>query len=199
MKKILLAFALTLLALLQSCSARDFLTRRLAAELITNSDTFKAPQKFWLRTGTTSNEDYTSPEYLVLQRHGWITAANVPCSPEAKRPSCWDVALTPLGVGVFRELIPSNAIQSQYVSVLAARRELVAISGISKSGSSADLEFSWRWIPLNEVGQALYSEGLRYQSTVTFRLYDDGWRVVEGDIPKSQGLDEALKDSKPAQ
>jgi len=197
MKKILIASALALLAWLLACSARDFLTRRLAAELITSSDTFKAPQKFWLRTGTTSNEDYTSPEYMVLQRHGWITAANVPCSPEAKRPSCWDMALTPLGVGVFRDLIPSNAIQSQYVSVPVARRELVGINGISKSGPSADVEFSWRWIPLNEVGQALYPEGVRYRSTVTFRQYDDGWRVIEGDIPKSQGLDEALKDSKP--
>jgi hypothetical protein len=197
MRKPQLVFAFALLALSLACSPRDFLTRRLAAELITASDAFKAVQKFWLRTGTTSNEDYTSPEYMVLQRRGWITAANVPCSPEAKRPSCWDVALTPLGVGVFRDLIPVNAIQSQYVSVPVARRELVGITGISKNGASAEVEFSWRWVPLNEVGQALYAEGVHYKSTATFRLYDDGWRIIEGDMPKSQGLDEALKNSEP--
>ena len=199
MNKYLLASALALLALSVACSPRDFLTRRLAAELITGSETFKATQKFWLRTGTTSNEDYTSPEYMVLQRRGWVTAANVPCSPEAKRPSCWDVALTPLGVGVFRDLIPPNAIQSQYISVSVAHRELVAITGISKTGASADVEFSWRWVPLNEVGEALFGTGVQYKSTVTFRLYDDGWRVIEGEPPKIQGLDEALKNAKPSQ
>jgi hypothetical protein len=199
MKKHLFASALALLVLLLACSPRDFLTRRLAAELIADSEVFKATQEFWLRTGTTSNQDYTSPEYMVLQRHGWITAANVPCSPESKQPSCWDVALTPLGVGVFRDLIPANAIQSQYVSVPAARRELVGVTGISKSVAEAEVEFSWRWVPLNEVGAALYPEGVRYKSTVTFRLFDDGWRVTEGEVPRSQGLDEALKNSKPLQ
>jgi len=199
MKKILIASALALVAVLLACSTRDFLTRRLAGELIADSDVFKATQKFWLRTGTTSNQDYNSPEYMVLQRHGWITAANVPCSPEAKQPSCWDVALTPLGVGVFRDLIPANAIQSQYVSVPVAHRELVGITGISKSGAAAEVEFSWKWVPLNDVGAALYPQGVWYTSTVTFRLFDDGWRVIEGDIPKSQGLDEALKNSRPLQ
>jgi len=199
MKKYLLPLALALLALLLACSPRDFLTRRLAAELIAGSDTFKATQKFWLRTGTTSNEDYTSPEYMVLQRRGWITAASVPCAPETKLPSCWDVALTPLGVGVFRDLIPSNAVQSQYVSVPVARRELIGITGISKSGASAEVEFSWKWVPLNELGQALYTEGVQYKSTVAFRLYDDGWRVIEGEVPASQELDDALKNSKPLQ
>lgn len=199
MKKYLLVSALALLVPLFACSARDFLTRRLAAELLTSSETFKATQKFWLRIGTTSNADYTSPEYMVLQRRGWITAASVPCAPETKVPACWDVALTPLGVGVFRELIPANAIQSQYVSVPVARRELVRITGISKNGTSAEVEFSWRWIPLNEVGQALYAEGMQYKSTAAFRLYDDGWRVIEGDLPKSQGLDDALRNSKPLQ
>jgi len=197
MKKHLLAFALAVLALLPACSVRGFLTRRLAAELISSSETFRASQPFWLRTGTTSNEEYTSPEYMVLERRGWITAANVPCSPEAEQSSCWDVALTPLGVGVFHDLIPASAVQSQYVSVPVARRELVAVTGISESWELAEVEFSWKWVPLNEVGEALYADGLHYKANVTFRHYDDGWRVIEGDVPKSQGLDEALKNSKP--
>jgi hypothetical protein len=199
MRKHLIPVVFALLAALTACTSRDFLTRRLAADLITNSDNFKAVEKFWLRTGTTSNEDYASPEYMVLQRRGWITAASVPCAPDDKVSACWDVALTPLGVGVFRDLIPAGSEQSQYFSVPVARRELVRVSGITKSAGSAEVEFFWKWIPMNEVGQALYAEGLQYKSNVTFRLYDDGWRVVEGDLPVSQGMDEALKNSKPVQ
>src|SRR5208282_48904 len=64
----------TLLLMLPSCSPRDYLTRRLAADLISASDTFKTPQQFVIQTGVISNKDYVSPEYLVLQHHGWISA-----------------------------------------------------------------------------------------------------------------------------
>ena len=67
------AFIFAVLCLTVACSPRDFLTRRLATDLIAGSETFKMTQLFWLRTGVISNKDYTSPEYLVLRRHGWIT------------------------------------------------------------------------------------------------------------------------------
>jgi len=182
-----------------ACSPRDFLTRRLATDLIAASDTFTTPQEFWLRTGITSNKDYFSPEYLLLQRRGWITAATVPCAPDVAPPPCWDVALTPLGVQTFHDLIPDTARKSQYFSVPVARRQLLGITGISKNGNVADVDFVWRWIPLNEVGNALYAGGVQYRSTVMFRQYDDGWRVTEGSIPKSnQGLEDALKNAEPA-
>jgi hypothetical protein len=189
-----------LLCLCVACSPRDFLTRRLAAALIAGSDTFKAPQEFWLRTGIISNKDYLSPDYLVLQRRGWITGANVPCSPSVAPPPCWDVALTPLGVDTFRGLIPSNAPVSQYFSVQTARRELVGITGISKNGNIADVDFRWKWTPLNVVGAALYAGGVEYVSTVTFKSYDDGWRVMNSGVSKSgEGLDDALKNATPQQ
>jgi len=192
--------ALVLLCLTTACSPRDFLTRRLATDLIAGSDSFKATQKFWLRTGTTSNQDYYSPESMVLQHRGWITADKVACPPAVAPPPCWDVALSPLGVGIFRDLIPANTLQSQYFGVPVAHRELVRVTGISKNGAVADVDFVWKWLPLNEVGQALYAGGVLYKSTVAFRLYDDGWRVVEGTTPKSnQSLDEALKNAQPAQ
>src|ERR1700676_1325645 len=59
-KTLLLAVLLCLMLLCLGCSPRDFLTRRLAADLISTSDTFKAPQLFWLRTGIVSNQ-YSSP------------------------------------------------------------------------------------------------------------------------------------------
>jgi len=145
-----------------------------------------------------SNKDYLSPEYMVLQQRGWVTGANVHCTPTVTPPPCWEVALTPLGVEAFRDLIPGNA-PSQYFSVPAARRELVAVTGISKSGNVADVDFRWKWVPLNEVGAALYNTGVEYRSTVPFRKYDDGWRVIDGSVPKSnQSLDDALKNGESA-
>jgi hypothetical protein len=199
MRKLRIAFALGLLFFATACSPRDFLTRRLASDLIASSETFKSAQQFGLRTGVISNKDYISPEYLVLQNRGWITGTNSRCPPDVAPPPCWEVALTPLGVDTFHDLIPTGAADSQYVSVPVARRQLTGITGISKSGSAADVDFLWKWIPLNEVGAALYAGGVQYQSTVGFRQYDDGWRVIEGSAPKTgQGLDDALKNSEPA-
>lgn len=215
MRKLRIPLIVACLCFMVACSPRDFLTRRLAATLIAGSDTFKTTQQFWLRTGVISNKDYSSPEYLVLQRRGWITGANVPCpndtavprpapgalrTPAGSAPQCWDVALTPLGIETFRDLIPNNAAPSRYFSVPAARRDLAAITGISKEGNFADVDFSWKWVPLNEVGAALYDGGVRYNSTVAFRHYDDGWRVAEGSAARTnQDLEDALKSAVPAQ
>jgi hypothetical protein len=199
MRKLRIALALGFLFFAAACSPRDFLTRRLAADLIASSDAFKSTQQFWLRTGVISNQDYTSPENLVLQRHGWITGAVDACPPEIAPAPCWEVALTPKGVETFHDLIPSGAATSQYFSVPVARRQLTGVTGISRSGNAADVEFLWKWIALNEVGAAFYAGGVQYKSTVGFRQYDDGWRVVEGGTPKNnQGLDDALKNSEPA-
>jgi len=183
-----------------ACSPRDFLTRRLAADLIVASDEFRSPQQFWLRTGIVSNKDYSSPEYLVLQRHGWISGSNAACPPDISPSPCWDVALTPNGVNIFRDLIPNDAAASQYFSVQVARRDLVEVTGISKSDELAEVDFRWKWTPLNALGSALYNEGVEYVSTVGFRHYDDGWRLIEGSAPNSyQGMDDALKNAAPAQ
>lgn len=199
MRKLRIAFALGILFFAAACSPRDFLTRRLASDLIASSEMFKSTQQFGLRTGVISNKDYISPEYLVLQGHGWITGANSRCPADVAPPPCWEVSLTPIGVDTFHDLIPSGAADSQYFSVPVARRQLTGIDGISKSGNTADVDFLWKWVPLNEVGAALYAGGVQYKSTVGFRQYDDGWRVMEGSAPKSnQGLDDALKNSEPA-
>jgi len=72
-----------LLVMALGCSARDFLTRRLAADLISASETFRAPQLFSLQTGIVSNKDYSSPDSLVLQRRGWIVGAERKCPRES--------------------------------------------------------------------------------------------------------------------
>jgi hypothetical protein len=179
------------------CSPRDFLTRRLAADLISASDAFKAPQTFWLRTGVVSNKDFSSPDSMVLQRRGWIIGTGQPCPPGIDPPPCWDVLLTPIGVDTIRPLISKALPDNGPIAMQVARRELVAISGISKAGNFADVEFTWRWVPINPVGAAIYDSGVHYKSTVAFRSYDDGWRVVEQKVPSSQPLDEALRNAQP--
>lgn len=193
-------FTLVLAACLlcAGCSPRDFLTRRLAADLIAGSEAFKTQQQFFLRTGIVSNKEYLSPDYLVLQRRGWITGVTVPCTADVSPPPCWDVALTPIGVETFRSLIPSYVASKQYFPVTTAKRQLIAITGISRSDNLADVDFTWKWVALNEVGAALVAGGVNFTSTVGFRHYDDGWRLIEGSTVKSnQGLDDALKDAEP--
>jgi hypothetical protein len=180
-----------------TCSPRDFLTRRLAADLISASDTFKSPQLFWLRTGIVSNKDFSAPESLVLQRRGWIIGTEQKCPAGVEPPPCWDVLLTPLGVETVRPLISSALADNGPIAIQVAHRELIGITGISKAGNFAEVEFDWRWVSTNQVGAALYDGGVRYHSTVAFRGYDDGWRVVEQATPANQPLDEALKNAKP--
>src|ERR1039457_5530226 len=93
---------LGLLCMALGCSPRNFLTRRLAADLISASDAFKEPQLFWLRTGIVSNKDFSSPDYMVLQRRGWIIASQQKCPAGVDPPPCWDVLLTPNGKEVLK-------------------------------------------------------------------------------------------------
>jgi len=193
--------SLIALLLLMSCSPRDFLTRRLATDLIAASDSFKTPQQFPLHTGIVSNKDYVSPEYLILQQHGWISASTVRCPASLAPAPCWDVLLTPAGVDTVRLLVPAAEADKSLLFIPVARRELVGVTGISKQGSLADVDFTWRWVPLNEVGAALYSDDLRYNSTVLFRDYDDGWHIVVAQSAPHSGqpLDDALKSAEPTQ
>ena len=195
----ILALCAALGLILSSCSPRDFLTRRLATDLIAASDAFKTPQQFALQTGVLSNKDYVSPEYLVLQQHGWISATTTRCAPGMVPPPCWDVLLTPSGVDTVRALVPAEEANKASFFIPVARRELIAVTSISKQGSQADVEFTWRWVPLNEVGAALYSGDLRYNSTVGFRQYDDGWRLLQSTPHSAQTLDDAFKNAEPVQ
>ena len=170
---------MTLLCLIPGCSPRHYLTRRLAGDLISASEVFKAPQTVWIATGVVSNKDFNSPESMVLQRRGWIIGTQQKkCSAGVEPEPCWDVVLSPLGVDIIRPLIASGSSATGSMAIQAVRRELVGISGISKAGNFADVEFTWHWVALNKVGEALYDSGVRYRSTVAFRSYDDGWRVV---------------------
>jgi len=195
--QIKLTLGIASVLLLVSCSPRDFLTRRLATDLIAASDTFSTQQQYLLQTGIVSNKDYLSPEYLVLQHHGWISPTQAPCSPGLAPPPCWDVLLTPSGVDTIHSILSADQTAKSSLAIPAAKRQLVAVTGISKQGNSADVEFTWKWIPLNEIGAALYSADVQYKSTVGFRQYDDGWRILEATPRPSQSMSDALKNAEP--
>ena len=193
-----LCIFMAVLAACIACSPRDFLTRRLASALIAGSETFTAQQQFWLRIGPVSGKNFSSPQYLVLQHRGWIVGDPTPCPPQVTPPPCYEVAVTPDGVDTFHDLIRGTETGKEYFSIPTARRELVAVTGISKTDNLADVEFTWRWVPLNEVGSALNVGGLQYKSTVAMKHYDDGWRLLEGNLSKSsQSLDDSLKNADP--
>src|ERR1700757_4340558 len=182
---------------LLSCSARDFLTRRLATDLIAASEDLKTQQRFVLQTGLLSNKDYPSPEYLVLQHRGWISAAAAPCTPGLTPPPCWEITLTPSGADTIHAIIPAEQAGKASLSLPVARKQVVDVTGISKQGNSADVEFLWKWVPLNEVGAALYSGDVHYKSIVGFRQYDDGWRLMQSTPHSGQSIDDALKNAEP--
>jgi hypothetical protein len=190
-----------LLALLtlSACSPRDFLTRRLAADLIAASPAFRAQQQFRLQTGIVSNQNYLSPENLVLEHHGWISVNPTRCSAGLTPPPCWDIQLTPAGVDTIHSLVPAEQADRSSLEFSVARRELLEVTGITKDGNQADVDFTWKWVPLNEVGAALYSADLRYTSTVGFRHYDDGWRIAPAVPHPAITLDDALKNAEPIQ
>ena len=107
------------------------------------------------------------------------------CPEGIEPPPCWDVLLTPLGVDTIRPLISTALCRRTGRSESRSRAgNWCSVTGISKSGNFADVEFNWRWVPINQVGAALYDSGVHYRSTVGFRSYDDGWRVVEQTMPQ---------------
>lgn len=183
--------------LLISCSPRDFLSRRLATDLIASSAEFNQQQQLVLKTGVASNKDYVSPEFVVLQHRGWITANSVKCPPGLEPTPCWDISLTPAGVDTIRLLVQKDETTKPAITIPAARREVIAVTGINKQGTSADVEFTWRWIPVNEIGAAFYAEDQHYRSLVGFRQFDDGWRIMQS-VPRfGQSIDDALKNAEP--
>ena len=96
---------------------------------------------------------------------------------------------------VVRSSLATDQAAKSSISLPVARRELLDITGIAKQDNSADVEFDWKWVPLNEIGATLYSRDLRYRSSVGFRKYDNGWRLLEAPVHSAQSMDDALKNA----
>lgn len=96
-----------------------------------------------------------------------------------------------------RTTLSAEEISKPIINIPVAKKELIAVTGIVREGNSADVEFTWRWVPLNEIGGALYSGDIHYRSTVGLRQYDDGWRIVQSIPHPGQTLDDAFKNAEP--
>lgn len=184
--------------LLSSCSPRDFLSRRLASDLIATSPEFHKQQSLIVKTGVVANKEYVSPQFVVLQHHGWVTANSAKCPAGVEPAPCWDVSLTPAGVDTIRLLVHDDEATKPAITIPAARREVIGVTGISKQGNNADVEFTWKWVPVNEIGAAFYAEDQHYRSVVGFRQFDDGWRVVQSGAHSGQPIDDALNNAETA-
>jgi hypothetical protein len=189
-----LILVIVIAGILSSCSPRDFLTRRLAADLIASSNTFRSPQQFQFDIGVIANDEYTSQPYVTMQHRGWISGSKVACPPSFSPAPCWNVTLTPSGVDTLQTLVAPSGTEKQSFIIPAARREMVSVTGMAKQGDLADVEFIWKWVPLNEVGATIYGSDLRYRSNARFRCYDDGWRLVDRVSPVVS-LDQELKNA----
>jgi hypothetical protein len=102
-------------------------------------------------------------------------------------------------VETVRTVAPQDDGTSPSIPIPVARRALVGVTGISKQANVANVEFTWKWVPLNEIGAALYSSDVPYRSTVGFRDYDDGWRIIQTAPRSLQTLDDSLQNAEPAQ
>src|SRR5260221_11816873 len=142
---------LLVLCLDLACSPRDFLTRRLAADLISTSDAFKAPQLFWLKNGIVSNQDFSSPDSMGLQHRGWIIGTQEKCPAGVDPPPCWEGVLTPLGEDTIRPLITTVLPENGPMSIQVARRDLLSIAVISKGGKGSAAAFARHWVSLNQA------------------------------------------------
>ena len=131
---------LSRLSLLASCSPRDFLTRRLATDLIAASDDSRPRSSSPCRPEPSPTKTTCRPEYLVLQQHGWISATKAPCSP----------GLAAALLGRSADAIRSGhgprpgsrqEADKALLFIPVAKRELLGVTGISKQGNAADVDF----------------------------------------------------------
>ena len=114
MRKLWLFPIVALLCAAPACSPKDFLTRRLAADLIAGSDTFKTPQEFAHADGSGFCErlffagvSRAAASRLDCRGHRALRAQGAGASG---RTSCvlGCVRSRQLGVEAFRALLPNN-------------------------------------------------------------------------------------------
>jgi hypothetical protein len=131
-----------------------------------------------------------TPEAVTEDRTGNKTAGTI--------QSRVLICTNPSGVDTVRAIVPVAEADKTSFSIPVAKREFIGVTGNSKQGTLADVDFTWKCVPPNEIGAALYSGDLRYTSTVGFRDYDDGWCLVQSAPHSGQTLDDAFKNAEPA-
>jgi hypothetical protein len=110
---------------------RDFLTRRLATDRC-GLRNFQNDAAVLAAHKVISSKDYNSPEYLVLRRHGWITATGAACSADLGPAPCWDIVIR-LWAWTAARLGCRHRRRFAVHQHAGGARELLGLSGIRKS------------------------------------------------------------------
>jgi hypothetical protein len=122
--------------------------------------------------GTNREEFDRQPQPALLFRLGYVD-----CREHINPYDCW-VVLTDKAPP--NPKVMYNEYSHSVFNVLfpAAQAELIEVTGVSEQGNDATATFTWRYKPINELGEA-YGYGKQMQGTAQFQKFDDGWRLMK--------------------
>lgn len=211
-----------LLTLLAGCASSRDLTRTRAAEMIGASGDFRAPVTLPLKKEIDLNvrvaeEDETDagatgraveiyyqfyPQMDALRQLGLIDVRATVRKRPQENHGVWSFTVEPVLTEKGERLTFSGQADRDTSAVPLARKELVEVTGIIKTGDAiAQAQFTWKEVS-TEAGRAFVPDSPEYQGlsaslqqtlgqrnltkefgkikrgTATFQLYDDGWRLA---------------------
>jgi len=188
MKRYTAAVAITFCLVLTSCGSKE-LSRSKAAKLI--KEKYYTQQMIENGAQTTQVAEMKDqvvgqsgsafgirggglPDLRNYEKAGWITLVVRRCQFN----SCAvDVSLTPKGAS---ESTGWKKISDKVWMVPIFRREFIEVTGITSSEpSTAVAEFTSRWIPTDYGKELGATPSAPETGNASFRLYDDGWRLVQ--------------------
>jgi hypothetical protein len=169
---------------LTGCTNAKELNRVRAADIIQSSGSFQESRKLPIATGgfCGSLEKFQQNDnknaYIVLKSLGLVELTN-----DGDWPECGGrtkVSFSDKGRVESKSwtLVESHPGTNDYWDIDIADREIVEITGITQGKEGeAKVEFTWKWVPANEIGKRLLIVNNVFRTAIQFQLYDDGWRV----------------------
>jgi hypothetical protein len=218
--RVLVPAALIFLA--ASCAGSRELTRRRAAEMIGSSTDFRAPVSLPLKKETDlllrpesdgetesqarsrATETYfqANPQMDVLRQIGLVDVRAPLRKTPGENHGVWSFDVEPFLTERGEKTAAAGQVEQARQSLALARREIVEVTGITKSGDAiAQAQYTWREVP-TEAGQAFVPGTPEYErlpaslrqaleqrhqtkdygktkrGTAVFQLFDDGWRLT---------------------
>jgi hypothetical protein len=113
--------------------------------------------------------------YEALKVAGYLQVAN------QANPLMHSANLTEKGKKAAAEWETGTSLAGKFYKVPYAKREIVEVTGISEpkeSGNTAQAKFTWRLVPLNDIGKAMSLDTKTIEGDAVLQKFDDGWRVV---------------------
>lgn len=162
--------------LLVACAGTRHLSRDRAAEILGGAPFFsEGYREIEVVVGPRAVfEPGEMEEYQVLEKLGLVSIG--------RSELVSTIEVTKLGrERVSRSQATASELHKRYF-FRVAQRKLVTVTGVATGEQGqAQVEFTWTWKPINEIGRSLRADATTYQAMTRFRLFDDGWRI-EGTI-----------------